>query len=107
MRVSITSRMMPTPDDHAACLVAIDLVEEGRLDEARKLLEEQAPRRLNRKCLACGAYQQRPCDEYVEKTRPFKPIWIYQGAAPGPEKETYRVRVARIVPHLSRVEPGR
>lgn len=52
---------MPTADEAGACEVARDLVELGRLDEARKLVEERAPNRLAMRCLACGARAGEPC----------------------------------------------
>jgi len=57
----------PTHEDLAAVEVAIDLAELGRIDEAEALLSEQAPRRHNRKCPACGAdigCRCRPKGEY-------------------------------------------
>lgn len=47
-------------DEADACEVARDMVLEGRLDEARALLE-QAPNRLARKCPACGAWPGLRC----------------------------------------------
>lgn len=44
---------MPSADEAAVCEVARDAELEGRLEEARALLE-QAPNRLARKCPACG-----------------------------------------------------
>lgn len=55
----------PTIEDYAACDVATDLVEMKREDEAKKLLDEQAPRRLNRKCPACSAPVGVPCREKI------------------------------------------
>ena len=46
---------MPTQDEIEACEVARDLVELGRYDEARELLDKLAPNRLNRDCQVCGA----------------------------------------------------
>lgn len=51
----------PTADDRAACIVAIDLVEQDQADAAIKLLDEQAPRRLNRGCPACGVKPGERC----------------------------------------------
>lgn len=94
----------PTQDDYAAVLVAEDLIEMGREDEARKLLVEQAPRRLNRKCPACGAKVGKACRDVETKTM--------IGAVPGPTTGTgtaYPIALSkqRIVPHLARVEPQR
>jgi hypothetical protein len=52
----------PTADEASACAVARDMLEEQR-DESviRALLDEQAPNRLARKCLACGARAGEPC----------------------------------------------
>lgn len=52
---------MPTPDEAAACEVARDLFEDGRLDEMNTLLDEQAPHRLNPKCPACSAPAGQEC----------------------------------------------
>jgi hypothetical protein len=52
---------VPTADEAGVCEVAGDLVQLGRVDEARKLLDEQAPNRLGRKCTACGAGPRVPC----------------------------------------------
>jgi hypothetical protein len=40
----------------AICEVARDLVELQRIDEAKALLDEQAPTRHDEWCAACGAY---------------------------------------------------
>lgn len=53
----------PTADEVGVCEVASDLVQLGRFDEARKLLEEQAPNRLGRTCPACGSAPGRHCVE--------------------------------------------
>ena len=50
-----------TEDEIAVCHVAYDLVEERRLDEAKALLEEQAPNRHSRACPACGRAVGKPC----------------------------------------------
>lgn len=100
----------PTADDYAACLVALDLVEEGRTREAEQLLIQQAPRRHNLWCPVCGAMAGRPCTEMVMKSRPWRSVsaWRYKGSDPAkdPKEEHYYARVDRIVPHLARVEPG-
>lgn len=46
---------LPSADEVAACMVARDMLEEGR-DEATVMafLDENAPNRLARKCPACG-----------------------------------------------------
>jgi hypothetical protein len=74
----------PTAEDRAACEVAIDLLELGRIAEAQSLLDAQAPRRLNRDCPACGAAIGKLCRE---------------------RRDCAWVELA--VPHLSRVELGR
>lgn len=53
---------LPTKDEADACEVARDMVLEERLDEA-KLLLEQAPNRLARRCPACGALPGKSCSE--------------------------------------------
>lgn len=60
---------LPTKDEIDACEVARDMVEEGRLDDARAVLE-QAPNRLARKCPACGAAIGSPCGESRPAPRP-------------------------------------
>lgn len=50
-------------DDAAVVLVAHDLVQLGRVDEAEALLAAQAPGRLTRKCPTCGAWPGRRCRE--------------------------------------------
>ncbi len=98
-------RDAPTSDDLHACEVAHDLVELGREDEARKLLEEQAPRRLNRKCPACSEPSGKPCIDHVSETinrRTGTPLSISMARSYGV------CHVPRIVPHLARltVESG-
>jgi hypothetical protein len=84
----------PGPDDAEACMVALDLVEEGRKEAAKRLLDEQAPNRLNRKCLACGAAIGKPCRDQVGETR-TKII----------HNKYYveKIWAERIVPHETRV----
>ncbi len=77
-------REAPTKDEAGVCEVAGDLVELGRVDEARKLLDAQAPNRLGRKCTACGAGAGVDCFDIVRG-----PTWV--GNKP------------LIVPHLARV----
>lgn len=48
-------------DYESVLLVAGDLVELGRIEEARQLLTEQAPYRLTFGCPACGARPYKPC----------------------------------------------
>jgi hypothetical protein len=97
----------PTAEDAAACEVAVDLVELGRVDEAKALLAQQAPRRLNRVCQACGAEVGKPCREQREE------IVVDNGLHY--DKRTGRIRdhipLSRVikkwveldVPHLARV----
>lgn len=54
-------RVAPSADEAGACEVAGDLVQLGRIDEARRLLEEQAPNRLSRACPVCATRAGRPC----------------------------------------------
>jgi hypothetical protein len=65
--VAALKHLPPTADEHEACRVALDLVELGRIKEAIVLLADQAPNRLNRKCLACGARFGKPCREFVDE----------------------------------------
>lgn len=55
----------PSADERDACEVARDLVELGKVDDAQKLLDEQAPNRLNQKCQSCGAWPGEMCKEPV------------------------------------------
>ncbi len=90
----------PTADDYAACVVAADLVEECRDREAEQLLIQQAPRRHNRPCPACGVIAGRPCREPGAAEARFSE-WPNDGLG------GYRAQRdvgERIVPHLSRVE---
>lgn len=90
----------PTDEDYAACEVAIDLVESGDAEAATKLLDEQAPRRLNRECPACGAAASNACFDKVESIAPGD--WTHLGTGTA----TRRVSLEyRVVPHLSRVAP--
>lgn len=66
----------PSREEADVCMVARDLFEEGRVDEARKLIVEHAPNRLARECPSCGAPSGEDCHDFVERweigtTRPF------------------------------------
>lgn len=61
---------LPTKDEADVCEVARDMVLEGRLEDA-KLLLEQAPNRLMRECHACGARRGFRCMEIVSETPEF------------------------------------
>lgn len=78
---------MPTRDEAEVCEVAGDLVQLGRIDEARKLLEEQAPNRLGRKCPACGMPPGMNCNTFVDDGDP-------------PARELLVPHHARLVGHL-------
>lgn len=82
----------PSREEAEVCSVARDLVELGRHDEARKLVEEQAPNRLGRECAACGAKPGKPCREF-EYDDP--PIPGYGQYATG--------EIPLIVPHHARL----
>lgn len=56
----------PSADEIGVCEVAGDLVQLGRVDEARKLLE-QAPNRLGRRCPACAMPPGCPCIDLTKK----------------------------------------
>lgn len=60
--VDSPDRVAPTADEVAACEVARDMVEEGRLDEARRVLE-LAPNRLTMPCPECKANPGAPCGD--------------------------------------------
>jgi len=87
----------PGPDEAAACEVAIDLVEEGRMAEAEALLDQQAPNRLNRKCPVCGSPTRKPCVEVVGHE-------LVRGRFPNVGHLLQRASMRELlVPHLSRV----
>lgn len=60
----------PSREEAEVCSVARDLVELGRIDEARKLVEEQAPYRVTRDCPACGALAGDPCVDFEYEDPP-------------------------------------
>lgn len=96
----------PTVQDYAACEVAIDLVEMGREDEARAILDEQAPRRLNLKCPVCGAKAGKACFDAEAGTAA---VVIGVGHINGSKvpvticQRPKTTRRDRVVPHLVRV----
>lgn len=80
----------PTDADYQACLVAIDLLGDQRVGceaAAVALLDDQAPRRLNRPCPVCGVDAGANCRNL-------------DGLG------TVTARGLLIVPHVSRVEPN-
>lgn len=81
----------PTLDDYNACDVAKDLALLGRLDDAKKLLDEQAPRRHNVRCAHCQAPPGRPCRD---KT-----------TSPNPDPRLLPIEhwFDRVVPHWARI----
>lgn len=56
-------------EEAEVCSIARDLVELGRFDEARKLVQEQAPYRVTRDCPACGALAGNDCWDFDLKQR--------------------------------------
>ncbi len=82
----------PTGDEEYVCTVAADMLEQGDVVGARKLLDEQAPRRLNRDCRACGAKAGKECSENVPM----------EGEDRGAFYGVHR-SVVRVVPHLARL----
>ena len=74
---ALAAGQAPTEEDAAACMVARDLVEMQKLDEAAAILDEQAPRRLSRFCPVCGERPGSDCREvyygenHVRLTRPM------------------------------------
>lgn len=88
-------------EDRDACMVAADMLEEGRpIEQIRKLLDEQAPRRLNRKCPACGSSVGELCLEpdwdnagsSIDETG----VRVWEPANVVPPRD-------RLIPHLSRL----
>lgn len=92
-------RTAPSADEAGVCEVAGDLVELGRIDEARRLLDDQAPNRLSRKCPACNAPPGIECSEMesVQHKSEFdgkvRGVRIYSGPLLVPHH-------ARLVGHL-------
>lgn len=95
----------PTVDDFAAVEVAIDLYETGRVDEAAALLAEQAPRRLNRKCPACGSRPGEQCNDGEKPGEPFIVQDVLDDGSIEYVSHSTTVRAFLVVPHLSRVTP--
>jgi hypothetical protein len=95
----------PTAEDAAACEVAIDLIEMDRIDEAKELLDKQAPGRHANRCPVCNARPGEPCRDYELKSRPLRPTYMYPGTTKEswPKEEHNHVAVKRLVPHLARV----
>lgn len=89
----------PTAEDFAACEVAIDLVELGDVEGAKKLLDEQAPRRLNRACKACGAKVGKACRDVETTAYTFEHPDGQRAGTVVHDKQN----IPRIVPHLVRV----
>lgn len=89
----------PSSDEAGVCEVAGDLVQLGRIDEARRLLE-QAPNRLGRKCPACAMPVGTPC---IDMSRPpTAEDWVGAG-------DNRRIRPGwrdMIVPHQARLAGG-
>lgn len=80
---------LPSKDEADVCEVARDMVLEGRLDDARLLLE-QAPNRLARACPACGARPGNPCLDF--------------GTLPGSALSAIAERIlVMLVPHHARL----
>lgn len=105
----------PSPDEIAAVVVAHDLAELGRVDEARAMLE-RAPNRLHWPCPTCGAWRGMPCvDRLLMSDRELVAVpseelhpnhWCGLRSAERSRVSPYEVHVERnrLVPHLARVE---
>lgn len=89
----------PSPDEWAAIEVARDLVELGRVEEARALLEEQAPGRHARRCPTCGAARGESCRDLRSVLSTFGPGSVPYNAT------SYREIVPCLIPHAARVQP--
>lgn len=100
-RYTYVADVPPSQDEADACMVARDLVEEGRTAEAETFLDEHAPHRLERKCPACGANAGKACREPFSE--PF-----HQPSEP-PTSPYYGINRSgtreMVVPHVARVEP--
>lgn len=101
----------PSADEIGVCEVAGDLVQLGRIDEARKLLE-QAPNRLGRRCPACGARPGQLCasmpaeDNEKRCTCPERASHDDIAAAPPPGHSCRGCGAESrwlLVPHLARL----
>lgn len=92
-------RPPPSAEEWAAIQVAADALEEGRADEAVRLLDAQAPDRHARPCPVCGVATGKPCREADTETwtppsfGPYKPVLMATRF------------VDRIIPHAGRVQP--
>lgn len=98
--------VMPSADEAAACMVARDLVELGREDEARALLDAQAPNRLTRKCPACGALPGRECSVWRLSTPEDHAEWRRQllaGAFTMDTSPPPQSAQTMLVPHEARL----
>lgn len=82
----------PSRDEAEVCSVARDELElhPERAEEIRRMLDEQAPNRLGRKCLACGARIGEDC---IDLTLPIEFVGTKAGELLVPHE-------ARLVGHL-------
>lgn len=94
-REAIAAPAPPSADEAAVCEVARDMVLDGRLEEARVLLE-QAPNRLARKCPACGAGPGDACVEYEYEDPPVEGFGMYPTG-----------KTELLVPHHARLDGHR
>ena len=94
---------LPSADEIGVCEVAREMLELAglggpeRTDEARRLLEEQAPNRLARQCSVCAMASGRPC---VDLDTP--PADLVPGQLGRPRPGWRRLRDL-IVPHHARL----
>lgn len=82
----------PSRDETEVCSVARDELElhPERADEIRRMLDERAPNRLGRKCMACGA---RTGEECIDLTLPIEFVGTKAGELLVPHE-------ARLIGHL-------
>jgi len=90
----------PTVEEWEVIQVASGLVEEGRLDEARAMLDEHAPNRHARGCIVCGRGAGKPCRE--PKAATFK--FVHQVDSLGHSASSIEF-TDRLIPHAARVQP--
>lgn len=95
----------PTDDDRSAALVAQDLVELCRFDEAITMVRERVPHATSRKCPTCGQPQGQRCQhiDWDERTANGALARNPEALALDASGEKYIYPRDRIVPHEARL----
>lgn len=94
---SVINAKPPDVDEFEICKVADDMVQLGRIDEARELLARECPNLLARDCPACGVKYGRPCRE---PSVPTLVADVTQGIFPW-----VKPLVDKIIPCQARIQP--